>query len=56
MRAKDFDKVIKAHRDTWTLVEESCRERNQALLDNLISVYKTRWLQKETQKFMVFKD
>ena len=48
VRAKDFDKVIKGHRDTWVMVEESCRERNQALLDSLISVYKTRWLQKET--------
>ena len=56
MKAKDFDKVVKSHRDTWTLVEESCRERNQALLDNLISVYKTRWLQKESQRFMVTKD
>lgn len=56
MRAKDFEKVVKSHRDAWTLVEESCRERNQALLDNLISVYKTRWLQKETQKFMAIKD
>lgn len=29
IRSKDFEKVLKTHRDTWVQVEQNCFERNQ---------------------------
>ncbi len=33
VKSKDFEKVIKAHRETWRTVEKSAIHRNHALLE-----------------------
>lgn len=48
VRVRDFEKVIKVHKDTWVQAEKNCRERNKAFLDLFINAFKTRWQHKES--------
>lgn len=43
VRVKDFEKVVKGHKETWGYVEKNCKERNKGFLDLLIKAFKTRW-------------
>jgi CRP-like cAMP-binding protein len=56
VRVRDFEKIVRAHRDTWVLVQKNCKERNKSFLDQLINAFKTRWEHKESQRILAIRE
>lgn len=53
VKSKDFEKVLKMHKETWRMVEKSAIERNQALLEKFSQQFMMRWRQSEQTKKIV---
>jgi signal-transduction protein with cAMP-binding, CBS, and nucleotidyltransferase domain len=53
VKSKDFEKVIKTHKETWRMVEKSAIERNQALLEKFSQQFMMKWRQSEQSKKIV---
>jgi hypothetical protein len=53
VKSKDFEKVLKTHKETWRMVEKSAIDRNQALLEKFSQQFMMRWRQSEQTKKIV---